>query len=129
MAAKRLKGIWRNPWKTRPAIRAFARRVAVNLVVGLVIAAALHHFHDLPWVRNADDGAMDWMIRMFSGAAPGRNQPIPFAFINIDEATYRDWHEPASVPRDRLLRLIDYAAAGRPLAIVVDVDVTRTTGL
>jgi hypothetical protein len=128
VAPKRKTGQGRRAWAYWKGLPKFARRVTTNLVVGLVIAIALHNLHDLPWLRNADDGAMDWMIRMFAGSAPGRKAPVPFAFINIDEATYRDWNEPPSMPRDRLFRLIDYAVRGQPVLIVVDVDVSRPTG-
>jgi len=98
-----------------------------NILIGVLIAVALHLAHNTVWVRDVEDWAMDWMNRLqvdtgLLAAEPGR---VGYTFIDMDEAAFAAWDEPYHVPRDRLLQLIRYAAEGGAASIVVDVDLSR----
>jgi CHASE2 domain-containing sensor protein len=58
-----------------------------------------------------------------SGASD--SSPLQFAFLDIDEASYRSWHEPHHTPRDKVLQLIEFAASSGASLIVVDIDLSK----
>lgn len=95
-----------------------------NLVVGLGIAVLLWNLHGTHWIHEIEDTAIDWVMTMQWGVQPTRPS-VPFALLDIDEATYRQWGEPFHIPRDRLLTLIKYAVEGDPALIVVDIDLSQ----
>ena len=109
--------------RTRDWLRAH-RMFATSLVIGLGIETALHSLHGHPWLERLEDAAMDWTIGLYRGVLPEREGAIPFTVLDIDDATFDSWGSPPYVLRDRLLRLIESAAAARPAAIVVDVDLS-----
>lgn len=114
-----------------PAVRAWwqrrrplTRRILGNLVIGLGMAAVLWNLHSFNKLRQSEDAGIDWLIRLQWGAASTRPS-LPFALLDIDEATYRHWVEPFHIPRDRLLALIDYAVRGGAALVVVDIDLSQ----
>ncbi len=109
------------------AKRRFFRHLTTNLLIGLAIAVALHHFHASPLLHPFDDAALDWAMRMYRGTAPPAGAR-PIAFIDIDEASWRNWGEPLITPRDRLAALVRHAADGGAAAIVLDMDLSRPGG-
>ena len=119
--AARLRRRWRN-------LPRFARRVAINVVIGLTIEAALILGHETRFGTTLETVSLDWMIRMYSGTSPVADRPVlPFTIIDIDETTYRAWGEPVLLPRDRLRGLIEFSDARDPALIVVDIDLSRPT--
>lgn len=111
----------------RKTPRSFLRGFAVSLAIALGIEIALHLLHNLyPGIQELEDRAFDWTVALYRGAAPAREHPVPFTFLDIDERTYREWDEPALVPRDKLRRLIEVVASACPRVLVVDVDLTRS---
>ena len=93
------------------------------ILVGLLIefgVEGLHHHH----IINTDF-SMDWMIRMFEQTQLPK-EPIPVAWVDIDEEAYGNWGEPFHIPRDRLAGLMETVLASRPKAVIVDVDLRRT---
>lgn len=121
-------------WKRLPPVtfvrawwlqqRRFTRHLLSNLTVGLLISVPLLILPEGPWLGEVEDTAIDWVMQMQWGSAPTRDAR-PFVMLDIDEATYRAWGEPFHIPRDRLLKLIDYAVRGKAALIVVDVDLSR----
>ncbi|MGR9088472.1 MAG: CHASE2 domain-containing protein [Gammaproteobacteria bacterium] len=109
-------------WRSRQS--SFVRHLMGNMVVGLSIAVLLWNLHDFSWLKEIEDGGIDWVMRMQWGVQPMR-PALPYAFIDIDEETYRDWGEPFHIPRDRLLHLIRNAVDGKASAVVVDVDLSQ----
>lgn len=103
-------------------------RLAWSLVIGLSIEVVLLQLHDTRWLRDKEDVAIDWMMRMYSGTAPAAGRGLPFTIVDIDEQTYRAWEEPPVLPRDRLAGLIRFAVERGPAVVVVDVDLSRRTG-
>lgn len=107
------------------------RRFLVNIMVGLGIAAAMSLFHQAKWIAELEDAAMDMMMAV-NQSLPRMRGPsfaqtyAKFTFVDIDEDTYRQWGEPPQVPRSRLLDLIGFAQEGRALAVIVDVDLSRS---
>ena len=62
------------------------------------------------------------MIRMAERMTSRIGNSPAFVFIDIDDATWREWSFPLITPRDKLASLIEVAARSNPSAIVVDVD-------
>ena len=65
--------------------------------------------------------------RVLVGAEP--DDRLPVTIVDIDDATFHKWHEPVAIPRPQLFALINTAARGRPLAIIVDVDLTAASSV
>lgn len=103
------------------------RHFFLNLMIGLGILFLLQIFHNAPVLRQSEDIAMDWVMRMRKCTV--FNEPtIPFGWIDIDDETYRDWKEPLYVPREKLADLIRFALESEPKMIVVDVDLAQRSG-
>ena len=114
---------------------AFWRRVPgfwQNFIAGLLIIGALLSLDRTAVVKNWEDWAVDIMIRLNSSLARmtgdrhGR-EDLQFTFLDMDEHSFRDksWNEPFHVPRDKLLKLMQFAAKGKASIIVVDVNLSK----
>lgn len=116
---------WSMSWQRWRRLSRFRQ----NLAVGLLIALSIHLAHDTGLVRGSEDLAVDWMNRLQVDTdwlnASSRGSPPTYTLIDMDEKTFKAWKEPFYVPRDRLARLIHYAATGGARAIIVDVDISR----
>ena len=112
-------------WRRLPHGR---RHFLLNLLIGTIIAVALHFAHHTSLVKETENIAIDAMmgvnqrLQRMTGTHHGR--PLRFAFIDIDENTYRVWDEPFFTPRDKLLRLVRFAAEGGAKVVVVNVDLS-----
>ncbi len=111
----------RSWWRKLPKNR---RRFLPNLIVGLSMAVLVHYFHDSPFLREKEDAAMDWVMRIRKGAVK-KEPAIPFGWIDIDEKTYRDWDEPLYLPRTKIADLIEFAIQSDPRMVVVDIDLAQ----
>lgn len=107
------------------------RHIVTNVCIGVGIAVILPFFHATPWLHEAEIKAMDsvnaWLAgtQFGLGSSPGKEEYL-FAFIDIDEQTYREWGEPLFTPRDKLLALLRYAVESEAKLIIVDIDLTRS---
>lgn len=111
-----------NQWWSR--LSRDRRRFFLNLMIGLGILFLLQIFHNAPVLRESEDAAMDWVMRMRKCTVS--NEPtFPFGWIDIDDETYRDWKEPLYVPREMLADLIESAVESEPKMVVVDVDLAQ----
>ena len=103
-----------------------------NFMAGLLIIGALLSLDGTAIVKNWEDWAVDVMIRLNSslarmtGERQGRDD-LEFTFLDMDEHSFRakSWDEPFYVPRDKLLKLIQFAANGKASMIVVDVNLGK----
>lgn len=95
-----------------------------NLVWGALIALLLFFLRDSPNFQRLEDLSVDWVMRA-SGLEQHQAIADRFLWFNIDDQTYRAWGEPDYTPRDKLQRLIRYAAEGGSELVIVDVDLTR----
>ena len=83
------------------------------------------------WMQERVEKVQDWVIAMDfgthgdSGEASGRPEYL-YAFVDMDEKTYRSWGEPFLTPRDKLACLIKTVAAAQPSMVIVDVDLARS---
>jgi len=72
---------------------------------------------------------MDTMMEFNQGlprmSDAGSADPMQFTFLDIDDASYRGWGEPYHVPRDKILKLIKFAAEANARLIVLDIDLSR----
>ncbi len=100
--------------------------IAVAVVLGLMVEIALVAFQPptLTVVRKSADEAADTMIRISDQLGGVAARSPGYAMIDIDDATWDQWGRRVVTPRDRIARLIDYAASSNPLAIVVDIDLS-----
>ncbi len=62
------------------------------------------------------------LTRMSEAGTAGALQ---FTFLDIDDASYRQWGEPYHAPRDKINRLIEFAAMSSARLIVLDIDLSR----
>ena len=103
--------------------------VARGIMVGLTIALLTHVFQETEPVRKLEDAGLDWMIGMYRGVPRSSSTDLrPILFLDIDERSYRHWGEPLFTPRDKLLKLIRYAVEGGAAAVIVDVELSSTSG-
>lgn len=102
------------------------RRALTGLFIVLVCEAGLYFAVVRGWFPQAEEAAIDSMMRRHVGFAradgDGSRAPPGFALIDVDDATWADWGNPTLFPKGRLVPLIDYAANAGARAIVVDVD-------
>ena len=102
----------------------FWRHVAKNMAVGLGIALLLVSMHGTPWLTDIEDAGIDWVMRINRGTHTQVNAK-PFAFLEIDETTYRYWGEPFHAPREDIKTLIEFARTGNPAIIFVDIELAN----
>ncbi len=109
-------------WRARSD---FQRHLLIGLLAGVVIEIALHFtHHHLAWLQELEDMAIDGIMNLQQATTIDK-PATPFVILDIDEPTYRAWDEPFHVPRDRLLKLIDYAVQGGAALVIVDVDLSQ----
>ncbi|RKZ90816.1 MAG: hypothetical protein DRR19_09025 [Candidatus Parabeggiatoa sp. nov. 1] len=102
----------------------FWRRLAINMVVGLLILLFLQFVvPESRFMHEAEDLGIDWVMKMRRDTAPVKEAP-PFVLLDIDEETYQTWQEPFLTPRDKLLKLLEFAVDGQPQMIIVDIDLS-----
>ncbi len=103
-----------------------------NFIVGLLIIGALLSLDRTAVVKVWEDWAVDIMIRLNSsldrmtGERRGRTD-LNFTFLDMDEHSFRDknWNEPFHVPRDKVLKLLQFAVDGKASIIVIDVNLSK----
>ncbi len=61
-------------------------------------------------------------MTLYRGDLVKGNTP-PFVIIDIDDETYQNWKEPLFTPRDKLLKLIQFAITGQQKLIIVDIAI------
>ncbi|NOR40674.1 MAG: CHASE2 domain-containing protein, partial [Gammaproteobacteria bacterium] len=111
-------------WKDLPD---FTRRLIGNMIVGLGVSLLLIALHDTPFHRGMEDAGLDWMMKMYSGTQPQKDA-VPFAFLDIDDATYKSWGEPYFTPRGKTLDLLRFSLTGNPAIVIIDIDLSRMAG-
>ena len=104
------------------------RNVIVHAVGGTLVVILLHVGPQSTWLGSQQELALDWLIRMYSGVSPSEYRGAPFVFLDVDEASYRQWDEPPITPRDKLQRLLSYSLEGGAALVLVDVDLSRRAG-
>jgi len=104
------------------------QRFITNALVALITFTALGFLDQSHWLLRLENSAMDTMMEFNKGLgrmSGNSGAPLGFTFLDIDEDSYRTWNEPYYTPRDRLLRLIDFAARSGAQLIVVDIDLSK----
>ncbi len=105
------------------------RKTLINLIVGLGIMMVIISFQNWPWMIEAEDASMDWMMELNQKIIPERDGNPPFVLLDIDNKTFSNWGEPLFTPRDKLKNLIATTAAAKPKLIIVDIDVSQSTSV
>ncbi len=131
---RRLKSVERY---LRPAVRcwqrfpSFAQLLLKSVSIGLAAAIFLHLARPyLPGVYPAERAATDWAINFWKDrSVESPRSAERFVFLDIDESTYQQWGEQLFVPREKLLRLIQFAIEARARLLVVDTELTKHVGV
>jgi CHASE2 domain-containing sensor protein len=95
-----------------------------NVLVGTGISLLLFLARDSPNFLRFEDLSFDCMTR-FSGAVAREAIANRFVWFDIDDQTYEAWQEPLCTPRDKVYKMIRYAAESGAELIVVDIDLTH----
>ncbi len=105
---------------------AHVRHLSIRLLIALPLLTLLSYpqIANIPFLKNKEDSAMDIMMQAFQAGSPDQ-EAQPLAFIDMDEATYQAWGEPFMVPREKLQKLIQFAASGHPKLIFADVELSK----
>jgi len=105
------------------------RQFLANAGIAIVIAIAIAFFHQSHWLVRLENSAIDWMMdvnkslpRMSSNAS---DVSLQFTFLDIDDESYAAWGEPYHAPRDKILKLVDFAGSAGAQLIVLDIDLAR----
>lgn len=116
----------RSHWR---ALSRSQRLFLSNVGIAVLIAVVIAFFHQHHWLVRLENSAMDTMMEFNQGlprmSDAGSADPMQFTFLDIDDASYRGWGEPYHVPRDKILKLIKFAAEANARLIVLDIDLSR----
>lgn len=114
-------------WRSLPP---FAQHLIKSLAIGLGAAIFLSVARPyLPAFNLAETAATDWAISFWKDRPAKAGVSVErFVFVDIDERTYRQWKEPLFVPRDKLLKLIQFAVEARAKVLVVDIELAKYIG-
>jgi CHASE2 domain-containing sensor protein len=95
-----------------------------NLLWGTAIALLLFVLRDSPNLQRLDDLTVDWVMGSL-GSAERQVIADRFVWFDIDDKTYETWNEPPFTPRDKIQRLIWYAAESGAELVIVDIDLSH----
>jgi CHASE2 domain-containing sensor protein len=95
-----------------------------NVVFGFLITLLLIGLHNGQWVSELEDLSVDWMMTLYRGDLV-KEDTRPFVILDIDEESYQAWGEPFFTPRDKLLKLLDFAVQGEAKLIIVDLAIDK----
>ncbi|MDP9132121.1 MAG: CHASE2 domain-containing protein [Nitrospirota bacterium] len=114
-------------WRGLPP---FAQHLLKSLAIGLGAAIFLTVARPyLPAFNLAETAATDWAISFWKDRPAESLASVErFVFVDIDEQAYQRWNGPLFVPRDKLLRLIQFVTEARAKLLVVDIELTKYIG-
>ena len=105
------------------------RMFLANVGIATLVAVVIAFFHQNQWLVSLENTAMDLMMELNQGlprmSGGDVDNPLRFSYLDIDDRSFRAWNEPFHTPRDKLQKLIEYAASGDARLIVVDFDLSR----
>ena len=105
------------------------RLFLINIGIATLVAAVVAFFHQNQWLVSVENTAMDIMMELNQGLPRMSDNDadsfLRFSYLDIDDRSFRAWNEPFHTPRDKLQRLIEYAASNGARLIVVDFDLSR----
>lgn len=117
---------------TRPlrnTLSQLQRSFLANVGIATLVAIAVAFFHQNQWLVNVENSAMDIMMELNQGlprmSDSDSDNPLRFTYLDVDDRSFRAWNEPFHTPRDKLQKLIEYAAGNGARLIVVDFDLSR----
>jgi CHASE2 domain-containing sensor protein len=106
------------------------RLFLTNVGIATLVAVVVAFFHQNQWLVSVENTAMDIMMELNQGlprmSDNDSESPLRFSYLDIDDRSFRAWNEPFHTPRDKLQKLIEYAASSDARLIVVDFDLSRT---
>jgi CHASE2 domain-containing sensor protein len=105
------------------------RLFLTNVGIATLVAVVVAFFHQNQWLVSVENTAMDIMMELNQGlprmSDNDADSPLRFSYLDIDDRSFRAWNEPFHTPRDKLQKLIEYAASNGARLIVVDFDLSR----
>ncbi len=122
--------------ETAAAVRGFwcslstqGKRFVSNACIAVAVLIAIGLLDQSHWLLRLENGAMDTMMELNKGldrmTDSSGQEPLLFTFLDIDDASYRQWGEPYHTPRDKIQQLIEFARTSGAAVIVVDIDLSR----
>jgi CHASE2 domain-containing sensor protein len=113
-------------WKARrPVLFELFFSIALGALIEIMILSLQP---PLLVVRHVGDDTADEMIRLLERTTNRIPTSPAFVFVDIDDATWKEWGSPIVTPRDNLAILLERVARSKPLAIVLDVDLAYSNG-
>ena len=117
---KKLKSLITKTTKFWQGLSPFRKNITFGILITLILLA----FRNGQLVAEIEDSSADWMMTLYRGDLVKQNTP-PFVILDIDDDTYQDWREPFLTPRDKLLKLLQFAIKGKPKLIIVDIAINK----
>jgi len=109
-----------------PKQYSISHKLALNLAVGLIVAVGLIPFQEYLGMGDLEDASLDFAMQADNEIPPITAKAIPsFAFLDIDNQTYKLWEEPLYIPGTKIKELIAVAVNEKARLIIVDVDLSR----
>ncbi|MFC1779400.1 CHASE2 domain-containing protein [Thermodesulfobacteriota bacterium] len=105
----------------------YIKRLISNVHFGVVICLVLLYFHNVTVLSELEETAFDWVLNIAKGEPPSE-PTLTYAFLNVDELTYRHLDEPFYMPRESITELIDFSLSANPLLIFVDFLIDKPGG-
>lgn len=109
---------WRK--RLRPALR-LGREVLLVMLLGIAAFLTVYALKDYSFIGDEELGMRDRTQAIRADTETTSVAP-PFVLIDFDQKDYAARGYPLTFPRDVLASVLEYAAGGKPLLIVVDVD-------
>jgi len=109
-----------------PKQYSISHKLALNLAVGLLIAVGLIPFQEYLGMGDLEDASLDLAMQADNEIPPITAKEIPsFAFLDIDNQTYKLWDDPLYIQGTKIKELIAVAVNEKARLIIVDVDLSR----
>ncbi len=100
-----------------------ASTLAVIVAAGFALLGSVRHFSATDFFADAPI-KFDLALRAVSHGWYTPDGTLPVTIVEIDDETHRAWGSPAITPRGPLARMLEFVTAARPLAVVVDIDLS-----
>jgi CHASE2 domain len=104
--------------------RGFLRRFLWGLAIVVIVELLLNVFECTSYWDRLTRGPGDWYMGIYRGALIKSKGAMPLTFVDIDEDAFYNHSIDGSTNRTDLAKLIEWAAARHPAAIVVDLDLS-----
>jgi len=103
------------------------KEILSSLVIGLIVAFAIHVIHTRPVIMDIEDASMDWVMKIREGILSRKSESPQFVILDVDDDSHRNWGYPLFTPRNHIKALIETAVQGGAQLVIVDADLSQKT--